>query len=47
MVQMAMAVKPMLGMIPPEPTSWNPKELFGLPRWAIIFAVSARNFCTI
>ena len=25
MVQMAMAVKPMLGLIPPEPTSWNPK----------------------
>jgi phytoene dehydrogenase-like protein len=32
MVQMAMAVKPLLGMIPPEPTSWNPKELFGLAR---------------
>jgi len=30
MVQMAMAVKPMLGMIPPEPTTWNPKDLFGL-----------------
>ncbi len=30
MVQMAMAVKPMLGLIPPEPTSWNPKELYGL-----------------
>ena len=30
MVQMAMAVKPLLGMIPPEPTTWNPKDLFGL-----------------
>src|SRR5262249_336700 len=30
MVQMAMAVKPLPGMVPPEPTSWNPKELFGL-----------------
>jgi phytoene dehydrogenase-like protein len=30
MVQMAMAVKPMLGLVPPEPTSWNPKELMGL-----------------
>ncbi len=30
MVQMAMAVKPLLGTIPPKPTSWNPKELFGL-----------------
>ena len=30
MVQMAMAVKPLLGIIPPKPTSWNPKELFGL-----------------
>ena len=32
MVQMAMAVKPMLGMIPPEPTTWNPKDLFGLAK---------------
>src|SRR6476469_9004234 len=32
MVQMAMAVKPILGMIPPEPTTWNPKDLFGLAR---------------
>jgi phytoene dehydrogenase-like protein len=30
MVQMAMAVKPLLGIVPPEPTSWNPRELFGL-----------------
>jgi phytoene dehydrogenase-like protein len=30
MVQMAMAVKPMLGLIPPEPSSWNPRELLGL-----------------
>ena len=30
MAQMAMAVKPILGMIPPEPTTWNPKDLFGL-----------------
>jgi phytoene dehydrogenase-like protein len=32
MVQIAMAVKPMLGLVPPQPTSWNPKELFGLAR---------------
>jgi len=32
MVQMAMAVKPLLGMIPPEPTTWNPKDLFGLAK---------------
>ena len=32
MVQMAMAVKPLLGMIPPEPTTWNPKDLLGLAR---------------
>jgi phytoene dehydrogenase-like protein len=30
MVQMAMAVKPLLGLVPPEPTSWNPRELLGL-----------------
>jgi phytoene dehydrogenase-like protein len=30
MVQMAMAIKPLLGIIPPEPTSWNPRDLFGL-----------------
>jgi phytoene dehydrogenase-like protein len=30
MAQMAMAVKPLLGIIPPEPTSWNPRDLFGL-----------------
>ncbi len=32
MAQMALAVKPMLGMIPPEPTTWNPKDLFGLAK---------------
>jgi phytoene dehydrogenase-like protein len=32
MAQMAMAVKPILGMIPPEPTTWNPKDLFGLAK---------------
>jgi phytoene dehydrogenase-like protein len=32
MVQMAMAVKPLLGMVPPEPTTWKPKDLFGLAR---------------
>jgi phytoene dehydrogenase-like protein len=30
MVQMAMAIKPLLGTTPPEPTSWNPGELLGL-----------------
>ena len=33
MVQMAMAIKPLLGIAPPEPTSWNPRELFALA-WA-------------
>ena len=42
MVQMAMAVKPLLGMIPPEPTSWNPKDLFGLASLAT-FGDSVRN----
>ena len=32
MVQMAMAVKPLLSIIPPEPTSLDPRELFGLAR---------------
>ncbi len=32
MVQIAMAVKPLLAMIPPEPTRWNSKDLFGLAR---------------
>src|ERR1043165_2215181 len=32
MVHMAMAVKPLLAMIPPEPASWHPKNLFGLAR---------------
>jgi phytoene dehydrogenase-like protein len=30
MLQMAMAVKPLLGMIPPEPSSWNPIQLVRL-----------------
>ena len=32
MALMAMAVKPILGMVPPEPTTWNPKDLFGLAK---------------
>jgi phytoene dehydrogenase-like protein len=32
MVQMAMAVKPLLGMVPPEPTTWKPRDLLGLGR---------------
>jgi phytoene dehydrogenase-like protein len=32
MAQMALAVKPMLGMLPPEPTTWNPQDLFGLAK---------------
>ena len=32
MHHMAMAVKPIIGMIPPDPTSLSPKELFGLAR---------------
>jgi phytoene dehydrogenase-like protein len=27
---MAMAIKPILGIVPPEPTTWNPKDLFGM-----------------
>jgi phytoene dehydrogenase-like protein len=38
MVQMAMAVKPMLGLAPPEPTSFNPKELFALAKIGKYFA---------
>ncbi|TMA94517.1 MAG: NAD(P)/FAD-dependent oxidoreductase [Deltaproteobacteria bacterium] len=33
MVQMAMAVKPLLAMTPPKPAAWNPKDLFG---WATL-----------
>jgi phytoene dehydrogenase-like protein len=32
MHHMAMAVKPLIGMIPPDPTSLSPKELLGLAR---------------
>lgn len=32
MLQMARAVKPFLSMVPPNPTSLNPRELFGLAR---------------
>jgi phytoene dehydrogenase-like protein len=32
MVQMAMAVKPLLGMTPPNPTTLNPKDLFGMAK---------------
>src|SRR5918996_3089258 len=30
--QMARAVKPLLGMAPPDPGSWSPKELLGMAR---------------
>ena len=30
MVQMAMAIKPMLGTLPPKPISWHPRDLYGL-----------------
>lgn len=30
MIQMAMAVKPMLGLVPPRPTSLNPRDLLSL-----------------
>src|SRR5262245_63464461 len=30
MMQMAMAVKPLLAIIAPQPTTWNPKDLLGL-----------------
>jgi phytoene dehydrogenase-like protein len=29
MVQIAMAIKPMLELVPPQPVSWNPRDLFG------------------
>jgi phytoene dehydrogenase-like protein len=32
MARMGMAVKPILSMIPPDPTTFNPKDLFGLAR---------------
>ena len=32
MVQMAMAVKPLLGMTPPKPTTLSPKDLFGMAK---------------
>ena len=32
MHHMAMAVRPILGMVPPDPTSFSPKELFSLAR---------------
>ena len=32
MARLAMAVKPILGMVPPDPTSLNPKDLMGLAR---------------
>lgn len=34
MMHMAFAVKPILGMIPPDPTSWNPAELLELAKFA-------------
>ncbi|HXG50608.1 MAG TPA: NAD(P)/FAD-dependent oxidoreductase [candidate division Zixibacteria bacterium] len=34
MVQMAMAVKPLLGMAPPQPGSWSPREILGWSRIA-------------
>src|SRR5947199_10587927 len=30
MVQIAMAINPLLGIVPPRPISWNPRDLFGL-----------------
>ncbi len=37
MVQMAMAVKPLLAMVPPEPTTWHPKDLLGIAKVASHF----------
>jgi phytoene dehydrogenase-like protein len=37
MQHMAMAVKPILNMIPPDPTSLSPKELIGLARFGKLF----------
>jgi phytoene dehydrogenase-like protein len=34
MVQMAMAVKPLLALIPPDPTSWRPRDLLGMAKVA-------------
>jgi phytoene dehydrogenase-like protein len=48
MAQMAMAVKPLLGMIPPEPTTWNPKDLFGLARVGSHFrGLGEKLFCDL
>ena len=37
MVQMAMAVKPLLAMVPPEPTTWHPTDLLGMAKVASHF----------
>jgi phytoene dehydrogenase-like protein len=43
MVQMAMAVKPMLGLVPPEPTSLNPKALLALANVGKHFSALEEN----
>src|SRR6476620_4504761 len=48
MVQMAMAVKPLLAMIPPEPTSWYPGDVFGLARLGNHFRrLGGKLFCDL
>lgn len=45
MHHMAMAVRPILGMLPPDPTSLSPKELFSLAKFGKHFQdLGAENF---
>jgi phytoene dehydrogenase-like protein len=48
MYHMAKAVKPMLGMVPPDPTSLSPKDLYGLLKFGGVFRnLSEKHFHTI
>jgi len=48
MHHMAMAVKPILGMIPPDPTSLSPKDLLGLARLGRHFhGLGDEKFCAL
>ncbi len=46
MMHMAFAVKPILSMIPPDPTSWNPGELLDLLKFAQHFKGLPREHFT-
>jgi phytoene dehydrogenase-like protein len=48
MHHMAMAVRPILGMLPPDPTSLSPKELFSLARFGKHFqSLGEENFYSL